>query len=354
MEHNTLEHLLADRSFVLWIKGEGSSEDEQYWNSWLSENPECQALADEARALVTAVNSEHPYTMPSPRDELKKLDRAIDRYESRRRYIGSYQPFFWKYRQMVAAGILLLVASLGGFLAYQYYQGEPVGEKATRAAAVQVHHTKYGEKVTYRLSDGSRIILNANSSLRFSSTIEKGLNTEVWLEGEAYFNIAHLEGDGQRTFTVHTSDGSIQVLGTKFVVKTFASETQAVLEEGRIRVQVREVNSDSTHEYILKPGNLARFAEGDNKIAVKEVNTRLYTSWIEDKLFFENTPMEEVARRIEDTFGVKVVVAEELAGQNLTGSVKSTDLEVFSEALSEILKSEIKKQGRTLYIGVGH
>ncbi|MDZ7691447.1 MAG: hypothetical protein U5K69_10005 [Balneolaceae bacterium] len=65
---------------------------------------------------------------------------------------------------------------------------------------------------------------------------------------------------------------------------------------------------------------MAQFKANDNKIAVKEVNTRVYSSWTEDKLLFENTPMNQVSKRIEDTFGIKVNVHDSLAGQVLSGS----------------------------------
>lgn len=325
--------------------------ERKYWNRWLQEDPDHRGIARQAIDMILTWNSLH--TVPDPGVELSQLEEAIDGYERRRGRLANRcdRSFYRKHRSLVAAGILLLIALIASLFAYQFNPDKSAKPELARATSVQEYSTGCGEKLTFRLSDGSRIMLNGNSNLRFSSKIEKGLNTEVWLKGEAYFDIVHLEGDLKRTFTVHTDDGSIQVLGTRFSVNTFRQKTQTVLEEGEIRIRVKGRSADASAEYLLKPGEVAHFLANDNKIAIKEANPRIYTSWTKNKLFFDHTPMDEVARRIEDIYGVTVVLSGWLEGETVSGSIKNDNLQVLAEALSEVLNASVSQEGRTLRIG---
>src|SRR5699024_2540972 len=138
-----------------------------------------------------------------------------------------------------------------------------------------------------------------------------------------YFNIAHFEDERQRFFTVHTRDGMVQVLGTKFVVNSFGEETQTVLSEGKIKVSAQNDSQGTNVERILKPGDMARFDRTGKTSALQEVNPLVYTSWTEGKLVFEKTPVKELSTRIEHTFGVKIIISDEsLRNRKLSGSIR--------------------------------
>ncbi|MDX1639693.1 MAG: FecR domain-containing protein [Balneolaceae bacterium] len=359
MGNRQLEELLADRSFVLWLKGQGTPEDRDHWEQWLRERPERHmSLVRQARELMGAIDSD--YEMPDAAAELEKLNQKLDRETVSTQSLASrLQQRSHPYRRAmgaIAAGVLMLIVVLTSVFAYQQgyvTNSEAEQKQQAKKPEIQQYQTDYGEKLTFRLSDGSNIVLNANSEMRFSSHVEMGLNTEVWLEGEAYFDITHLEGDRQRTFTVHTDNGAIEVLGTRFSVNTFRDRTQAVLEKGKINIKVKEESVGISKPYLLEPGEMAQFTAYDNKIAVREVNTRIYTSWKEDKLIFDETPMSEVAQRIEDTFGVEVKVAERFRNEVLSGSIKSSSLEVLIEALEEILETVINIEGQKKRLLIG-
>lgn len=352
--NNSLENLLANPTFVLWLKGKCSPEEKKKWDQWVEEDPDHYRLVREAKEIVVAVDNEHD--IPDPEIELEKLNRDIDHYEFHKKnkqliltFSGDNQPYRAIGRR-VATALLLLALLMGGVTGYYFNEGAQIAEQeVVEAPRVDEYQTDYGEKLTFRMSDGSRIILNGNSRLTFSTIVKKGLNTNVWLEGEAYFDIAHLEDKDQRTFTVQTDNGEIQVLGTRFAVNTFRDKTMAVLEEGKINITN---NNRSSVSYEIEPGQQARFKAQDNKIAIKEVDTRIYTSWTEDKLTFENTPMTEVANRIEDIFGLDVVLSSRFRNETLSGTIKSNNMNVLTQALEEILMSNIKRQGKQLHIGV--
>src|SRR5699024_2091884 len=189
--HHSLEDLLTTQSFVLWIKGECSPQEKKYWDKWESKDFVHAELAREAGEIVKAVRSEH--AIPDSQIELQKLNRELNRRKNQPLKPLSYpkQPVWWQHTGAVAAGFILVIVLLGGLLAYQYNvteKGSPEELATPKKVFNKSYTTSYGEKVTFRLSDGSSIILNANSILRFSSALKKGLNTQVWLQGEAYFD----------------------------------------------------------------------------------------------------------------------------------------------------------------------
>jgi ferric-dicitrate binding protein FerR (iron transport regulator) len=352
--NNRLEKLLTDPSFTRWLKDRASPKEEEKWEAWLREEPDQQVLVREAKEIVIAVDSE--YEPPDPERQLAKLNQDIDQYERhqrRKKVIFTFSGDNQAYRKIgcyAAAAVLLIAVILGGVMGYYANGGmQTPDQQMAEKPTIKEYSTDYGEKLTFRLSDGSKIMLNGNSSLIFSSTVEKGLNTEVRLKGEAYFDIAHLEGKQKRTFTVHTNDGTVSVLGTRFGINTFRDQTKAVLEEGKIKIQ----NKGSAATYELVPGQMAQFKSNDNKVAIQEVNTELYTSWTKNKFIFDNAPMGNVVRRIEDVFGVEVILGSSLQQERLSGSIKSTNLKVLKQALEEVLKAEVKQVDQQLQIGEG-
>lgn len=368
MARNQLDELLADVSFVRWIREESTSREERYWNQWLQEDPSHKQLVQEAKNLLIAFQKEGE--IPNIQGELEELEKQLDleggilnKPYTRFRESKENRTLYPKRKMLAMAAVFLIAAIAGLFTFYEYplFQQDSGIENREEYTNTQEYRTDFGEKATFRLSDDSKIILNANSHIRFFSGIDEGQSiTEVWLEGEAWFDITHFEDERRRTFTVHTDDGSVEVLGTRFAVKTFESETRAVLEEGKIQIRTRQPRSGSlgtgeqTDSTILQPGEMALFSPQKEGITLEKVNPIIYTSWNEDIWLFEDTPLDEVARRIEDTFGIEVMIQEGLISRKLSGSIKSTSLDVLAEALARILDVEIKQKDQKLFIGMNN
>lgn len=307
--------------------------------------------------------------MPDAEAEWQKVAKKIDQNETEAKETSVSASASTNYQKGnyaisgIAAGITILLALASIFAIYTNYTAEPIQEEMSIKEVFQEYDftTDYGENRTFSLSDGSTIILNANSRLKFTSSADAGdVTTEVWLEGEAYFDIAHLEGDKSRTFTVHTPDGAVEVLGTRFVVNTYNKETQAILEEGKIAIKVgvgvgeqAENSSGQQKIYYLNPGGMATFNAGRhrNGVTIKKVKTAVYTSWTENKMVFDETPLTEVAKRIEQYFGIEVIIGKAAIETKLSGSIKTDNLKVLTEALKKILdQNYVKLQGNTVHI----
>ncbi|MDR8392417.1 FecR domain-containing protein [Aliifodinibius sp. S!AR15-10] len=349
----TLEDLLDNDSFVRWIKDNASEEENKYWQEWLSEDPTRKELVEQARELVVVAELGKPI-FSQPEKELRRLEQSMDQIDAQ-----SDKDVFRKMHQRsgaffgaVAAGLIMIIAVIG-FLVNQNYPSATSDDTAAVTESKHEFRTDYGEKISLNLSDGSEIVLNANSHLKYFTSIEQGQDIEVWLEGEAYFDIYHYEGNQQRSFTVHTADGSVEVLGTKFFVKTSSEGTQTVLEEGKVRISVDkgDTNSLEKNQVVMAPGELAHFNVGIEEVQLLEVNPEVYTSWTEGTWMFDQTPLSKVAKRIEDTFGVEVRIVGNLQQKILSGSITSTNLEFLQEALSKVINEPVTKKGDTLVIG---
>src|SRR5699024_6617022 len=152
----------------------------------------------------------------------------------------------------------------------------------------------YGEKANLEISDGSRIQINSNSTLRYAPEQFNRSRVEVWLKGEAHFSIVNHPNDTKRNLVVHTPDGDIHILGTRFNVNTRYDRTGVVVEEGSVEVQRKDSLTKDTESAKLEPGQRAQFSSAQPDIQVQEVDTSLYTAWLDGKLEFRETPLKAI------------------------------------------------------------
>lgn len=344
-----LSELLKDDSFIRFLKGNASEEEKEQWSSWMQEDTENAHLVEKARKLCDA----GVQTVPEPNSKLE-LNRLMNRIDSEHRYSSS-QRKKKRLKRLVwatlasAAGILLLI----GFLARHSLLQQNDGTKSSRAASInyRVMETVSGEKTTVQYSDDSRIVLNANSQMRLPEKTLAVDTMRVWLEGEALFSITRKPDNESRTFIVHTPDGDVSVLGTKFAVNTTEQQSRVVLKEGRVRVHVQDSVKMKDLQYNMEPNQMALFSSGLDEIKVQQVNPEVYTSWASDSLVLDNTPLSDLIKRIEFTYDVDVVVADKaLLEKKLTGRFKNLDLSFILEGIAKTLDVNIEKRKQTVYI----
>lgn len=160
------------------------------------------------------------------------------------------------------------------------------------------------------LSDGTRVWINSQSQLDYP--VAFGKTREIYLQGEAYFEVAH---DEKRPFVVRTNGAAIKVLGTEFNVNTHNTKgVQTVLVQGRV-----EIDSKGNQPIVLKPGELAEVNAGQVKI--KAVNIRKYTAWRYGEFYFEEISLEEIMKELADWYDVQVVFTDPAMKRRTFGGV---------------------------------
>jgi ferric-dicitrate binding protein FerR (iron transport regulator) len=196
------------------------------------------------------------------------------------------------------------------------------------------------------LPDSSVVTLNGNSTLSYVSGWTASATREVWLAGEAFFEVRKIAIDEniaeKLKFVVHSANFDVEVLGTSFNVNDRGNHASVVLRTGKIRLQ----QADEKANIMMKPGDLVAFSKEKNDLVTKTVDPDLYTSWTKNKLVFERTPLPEIARLLEDNYGLEITLKDaHLRERIFTGTIPTMQVEVLLRILEESLQIHITKKG---------
>lgn len=164
------------------------------------------------------------------------------------------------------------------------------------------------------LSDGTNVWLNSETELHFPVQF-KGDSRQVYLKGEAYFDVKNNPG---KPFIVNTIAGDVKVLGTAFDVQVYDTSTiVATLERGAISYV-----HESQPEIVLRPGEQLTYKAGDKLPRVSKVNTKLYTAWKDHLFCFEEQRLSEIMIILARWYDLKVQFdSEELKNVELSGTL---------------------------------
>src|SRR5699024_3087369 len=156
----------------------------------------------------------------------------------------------------------------------------------------------------------------------------------------------------ERSVTVHTADGQIQVLGTEFNVSTYKEGTEVVLKKGEVAVEVKDtLNGDYSSQQLMEPGQRSHFSANKGKVYIESVNSAIYTSWAEGKLIFDHTKVSEIAERLKNIYGTEVVIDSTVRDIKITGSVPNHNLSVLLNGLKKILQKPVRQTKDIIRIG---
>lgn len=210
--------------------------------------------------------------------------------------------------------------------------------------------TAFGEHRTVTLPDNSQVILNGNSTLKYSANWDAGSSREVWLEGEGFFSVTHTANN--QKFIVHGSgELDVEVLGTKFNMKTRNDASEVMLTEGKVRVAMCE--EKIVKELFLKPGELATVKNKD--LSTRSVKHHNYTSWLDNKLVFDRTPLRDLATILHDTYGLTVTFKSPmLEERELSGEITSATADDILYAIAETFDLKVEKEGHAVTISTNN
>jgi ferric-dicitrate binding protein FerR (iron transport regulator) len=191
--------------------------------------------------------------------------------------------------------------------------------------------TQYGEVSAKVLPDGSEVTLNAHTSISYGKGWQEGQEREVWLKGEAYF---HVKKTPQKSrFIVHTDRFDIIVTGTQFNVINRDGKTSVLLNEGSVTIKGKDGK-----EIKMVPGDYVEMKDNaPEKTLPQHVGS--ITAWKEKKMSFDSTSIQDVAKMIEDTYGVKVQVepsASTKTPEGVSGEMSNENLDLLIQALQAL------------------
>ena len=201
-----------------------------------------------------------------------------------------------------------------------------------------------GGEFTLTLSDGTKVWLNSQSKIKYP-VIFNNITREVYLEGEAYFEVAK---DAHRPFHVNTKNNvCVEVLGTSFNVRSYSDENsvETVLEEGIVRM------SQGKDAVVLKPGHKATYRPNE-PIQTTTVNTELYTAWRHGQYIFMDESVENILKQLSRWYDIEVFYSNEAAKSvTFSGDVtKYDDIDTLLKAMEIAGGVHFKISGRTLIV----
>lgn len=183
--------------------------------------------------------------------------------------------------------------------------------------------TARGQQWSLTLSDGTKVKLNAGSSIHYPLTFN-GSERLVRITGEAYFDVVHNQS---RPFIVEAGGTRIEDIGTRFNVNAYRDEPviKTTLLHGSVKV------STGSSSQILIPGQQAR-TDATHLISVSKVNTDNETGWINGEIIFDNEALEEVMKKVSRWYDIDVTYEGKIPKRKFVGSISS------QLSLSEFLK----------------
>ncbi len=328
-----------------YLAGKASTEECQRADAWLAEDPrrwaeltalrdalEKQELSD--RAVEEAVAEVWARLAPEvgATEEPSALVGRPSRQPSR-----EFAVMGGRRKLLVPLLAALVVLTIGGGLVATLLLRPSVPAEATRAAT-----TAPGERATFRLSDGTQVMLGVASTMRYPEAFPDD-GREVTLEGEAYFDVVHEEG---RPFVVRAGGLIAKDLGTQFTIRAYPEEAGArvVVREGK--VAIRAV-ADSI-ERVVAPGQLGRLGQG-RVPTVELADTGAWFAWTEGRLVFDNIPLREALPQLGRWFDLEFRLADSsMERVPLTATLRTQPTPDVLDNLAASLGMRQRQEGRTV------
>jgi ferric-dicitrate binding protein FerR (iron transport regulator) len=166
-------------------------------------------------------------------------------------------------------------------------------------------HSPLGMRSQIVLPDGTNMWLNAGSNVRYSIPFT-GKTREIALEGEAFLDVFK---NLHAPFIVNMENTKIEVIGTQFNVKSYpgTKQVEVALKEGNINF----LTPNEKKPVRLKANDYLQFDMSKNSVSLDNRDIKKYIAWHENVMILDDTPMAEVARLLEQWYGVKVILGSE-------------------------------------------
>lgn len=193
-----------------------------------------------------------------------------------------------------------------------------------------------------QLSDGTKVWIGARSRLKYPVNF-KGKTREVYLEGEAFFDVAK---NPDKPFIVKTKDFSVRALGTSFNVMNYADDdfSHATLKTGKV-----EVTADK-QKMLLEPGEQAFYK--DHHASVKKVDVDVYTAWMGNVFKFDKENIDVILRKIARWYDVHIFyMNESVKNYHFKGTLpKYTNLSDVLGLLEQTTDIKFQIKGNTVVV----
>ena len=324
--HYNTDDFIADEFFQQWVQ-HPTEQHNTFWSEFLLDNP--YKHADVTQAVNFLNNMRFQTAFPGEQEieyglqkQLQLIDAIADVKEVPQRRRLAPRIFAWTATAVFSAFLL--------FAGWYFWQPGIITVEVITAA---------GETKNFYLPDSSRVILNSNSSLRYTSDIHKAKSRDVWLKGEGFFEVRKLPKNKQ--FVVHNGELEIQVLGTAFNVNQNGSSTNVTLNTGSLKVGLR---NDPGSVLALQPGDFVQYSDKDKHILRRQVPANLYSAWKDETCRVNQLPLSTLIAYFRDVYGYELQSGFLSPDSCISGILNVKDENALLLSTSALLNADVVKK----------
>ena len=248
-------------------------------------------------------------------------------------------------RSLKVAASLFLIVFTGYFLSLSWVNKKDAStELAVTNPVNRIERTTgIGEKLTLTMPDGSRIIVNSESTVQFHSDYGR-IDRTIALSGEAYFEVAP---DSLKPFTVEANGFTTLALGTAFNISTKLSSYQVALTEGKVAVGAGKETVN------LEPGQMAVWKpdQQENAIKIQRFDQAKITGWKDGRLAFDRKKLSQIFKDLETWYGVTIKIDPGVnSNQLVSGTFENKNLKDILTGLSFSTAFSFELNGKQVII----
>lgn len=285
---------------------------EEYWEEW--------KMSDRERVRVQLYQRLN-----------QKIDEEVAKQKSNRLII-------WR----VAASVIFLLS----VSAWVYWMQTDVPE-----VQYITKTTQKGQRATVKLSDGSTVQLNAESSITFPEKFTTLETRDIQLAGEAFFDVAR---DETKPFRVMSDDLVTTVLGTTFNIEAYPENGSILVTVATGKVKIEHSNSVRSKSQLLTPGQQGLFDKQSAQITKSEVDMDKYLAWRTGNILMENVTLEEAAEILSRWYDVTFVFRNPaMKNCMIDGKFRSDKLENILDNLKVLIDIEYQIEAGNEIILIG-
>ncbi|MBK9737826.1 MAG: FecR domain-containing protein [Saprospiraceae bacterium] len=319
--HEFKNNLLEDDSFISWVKSEFVIDDVQ-WSAFVDDHLDKMDSINECIKLVRNIDFAEHHSLDTEALWTRISDSTAYDVSQEKGKVKQLFSLNWAIAVLAAACIAMIIIFKPGMS--------------------DSHNVSTGiaEEFVQTLPDGSKVKLNAETSISFN---EHNWNKEriVHMKGLAFFEVKK----GSK-FSVQSDKGIVEVLGTSFSVNSRDNTFEVICKTGKVEV----TSAGSESSVTLLPGDKSLLKNGLLEIKDGHDNTPNQITWLEGIYTFEDVELQHVLKELERQFNVTTFVSDEFKGIKYTGFFRKGNLNDALYSITWPLSLQYNLQGNKAII----
>lgn len=325
-----LQDFLEDDFFVQWVINPDENKN-SFWQSFIAAHPHKKELVNKAADTIRLYREQEHFDNEKNKQQVwQHISQSIRQSDTVQKRIFRMPVF------MRVAAALIIVAGVALWMISR--NGDKTYSIATTAGQIK----------TITLPDNSTVTLNGNSTLSYKRSWDSDEPREVWIKGEGYFDVRHLNKDSLHIntsdrFIVHCGDVNIEVLGTTFNVKARSGKTNVALLTGKIRIDYVDKVSTSK-PLVLAPGDYVEYAGKELTVAKKLAKPAQVLSWKSEEISFTDATLKEITETLHDRFGYTVATENTMLLQlKIEGDISVSNVADLLDVVTTTLNVKVEQ-----------